>query len=104
MAEGGKVLRYIPDVSMGTLLQIVAMFAAVFLAYSALKQEVATQQLRIEQIRAEVEKDRTQMKESLQESVSRQERGLNELKADVKEVSRNMAEVNASLAVLKAKK
>lgn len=87
----GKFFHFDPTVNTGNLLQVLVLVGSVFFAYSALKQDQVIQQLKVEQVKVDVEADRRHMKES-----------LDAFKNEMREMNRNISEVNTSLAVLKA--
>lgn len=91
--QTNKLIRFDPTVSTGVLIEICVILGSVFAAYSALKTDQATAKIEVEQVKADQKADRERVKDS-----------LTEIKTDVKEVSKKLAEMNESLAVLKAKK
>lgn len=86
-----QFIRFDPTFNSGHIVQIVVIVAGMFTAYSALKEGQATQKVEIDQVKASVAAEKVSSKES-----------FNELRGDVKEISRALVQANQTLAVIQA--
>lgn len=87
-----QVIRFVPDVSMGTIIQLISMLAVVAGAWATYQSDKATTRLELDQVKAAAAAEKSTTKESLVE-----------LKGDVKEIQRTLVQVNQTLAVIEAK-
>lgn len=87
-----RIIRFTPEVSMGTLIQMALFATACIGAYGAYTADKTAQHMEVAQIKADAEMQRTSTKES-----------LIDLKVDVKGIQATLGEVKESLAVLKAR-
>lgn len=86
-----QLIHFIPDVSMGTIINLVSMLMVAGGAWATYQSDKATTKLEIEQVKKSVAEDKVGNKESLAE-----------LKGDVKEIQRTLVRVSESLAVIQA--
>lgn len=87
-----QIFRFDPTVSTGTLLQLVTIIGAAFLAYGTYQQDRATTKLELDTVKASAAAEKTATKES-----------LGEIRADVKEVQRTLNQLGQTLAVIEAR-
>lgn len=86
-----QLIHFIPDVSMGTIINLVSMLMVACGAWATYQSDKATTKLEIDQVKKSVAEDKVGNKESLAE-----------LKGDVKEIQRTLARVDQTLAVIQA--
>lgn len=88
----GRLFSFVPDVSMGTLIQIGVLVVGAVSFYGQYAADRARDHAEVAQIKIDADSQRTAVKES-----------LTDLKGDVKEIQSTLGKVNESLAVLKAR-
>lgn len=93
-SDAGKhrLFRFVPDISMGTVLQMSLIVIMAGGAYGTYQADKAKDHAEVAQIKVDAETQRATMKES-----------LTELKGDVKGIQATLSDVKESLAVLKAR-
>lgn len=93
--QGGKrhrLFRFVPDISMGTVLQMILLVLGAAAGYGTYQADKRQDHMEVEQIKQDAVSQRAAVKES-----------LTELKGDVKGIQSTLSEVKESLAVLKAR-
>lgn len=91
-AEGKRLVKFDPQFSAGTIVQIVVIIVGGALAFGAMKTELATQKVEIEANKVAASRDNTATSESLKD-----------LKSDVKDLQKSMNDVKESLAILRGR-
>jgi hypothetical protein len=87
-----RLFRFVPDISMGTVMQMLLLVVMAGGAYGTYQADKAKDHAEVAQIKVDAEQQRTTVKET-----------LSELKGDVKNIQSTLGEVKESLAVLKAR-
>lgn len=84
-----KLFRFVPDISMGTILQIGALVVTVSAAYATYREDRTQMKADIELVKVTADRDRADVKAAVTDF--RQD--LKELKTDVKDLGQNLAVV-----------
>lgn len=86
-----QVIRFIPDVSMGTIIQIASMLLVFGSAWAQYQSDKATTRLELDQVKAQLASEKSTTKEA-----------LGDIKADVKQIQATVTQMNLTLVVIQA--
>lgn len=87
-----KLVKYVPDFSIGTIVQIVVVLGSAATIYTGIKTDQVQQKAEIDAVRTATVADRIQTKEA-----------LSDLKQDVKDLNKSVNEIKESLAILRGR-
>lgn len=86
-----KLFRFSPDISMGTVLQIVVIMSGAAVGYGTYEHDKAIEQAEVAQLRVDADNQRVLVREN-----------LTDIKTDVKDIQRTLINFGQVLAVLQA--
>lgn len=87
-----KLFRFSPDISMGTVLQIIVVVGGAAVAYGTYEHDKAIEQAQVAQLRVDADNQRVLVREN-----------LTDIKTDVKDIQRTLVNFGQVLAVLQAR-
>jgi transcriptional regulator NrdR family protein len=95
-SSGGRerrhYFRFLPNVTTGELMQMVALLVVAFSAYGTYQQDRAEQRIEVATVKRDVEANRQIVQGA-----------INTIQADLKDVQRTLGDVNSNIAVLKSR-
>lgn len=90
-----RLFRFVPDISMGTILQITALVVTVSAAYATYREDRAQMKADLELVKITADRDRADVKSAVTDFRA----DLKELKTDVKDLGQNLAVVKGQTAI-----
>lgn len=86
-----QLIRFIPDLSAGTIIQIISMLGVVTAGWAQYQSDRATTRMELDQVKAEATREKSATKETLAD-----------LKVDVKTIQTTVIQMDKTLAIIQA--
>lgn len=90
--EGKRLMKFDPQINMGTIIQIVVVAASAFSIYQGIRTDQVETKAAVRAVEAAASTDRNQTKDA-----------LSDLKSDIKELQKSTSEIKESLAILRGR-